>query len=83
MCYNELSQKTGGKNTMKTTTFYGIRKQNYWTNGLGHETLTIFENGTFYRFEKNTRAGYCKDEDGRRISRKKFDELKATCKYAF
>lgn len=74
---------------MKTTFYYGSRHINYKTaGGLGYTMLTIFRKTAdgydFDRYERNNNTGYCKDLfTGQRISKKRFEELEATCKPAF
>jgi hypothetical protein len=63
-----------------------MRKKNYFTvdHCGAYTTLTIFTGNEWERYERNNRTGYCKNYfTGKRISSKLFDELKATCKYAF
>ncbi len=75
---------------MRTTEFYGLRNINYsCPAGLGFEHLHIFtptETGgyTVEVYQMNKQSGYCQDYySGKRISKKKYEGLKKTCKQAF
>ena len=74
------------KKTIKTTAYYGARRMNYRTPaGLGYTMLRIFDkSGDFTTYIRNDKTGYCRNDDtGKRISNAKWDELYATCYYAF